>query len=427
MQGIVAVQRLIPGWSIAVQIVEAIADANVLDASGQETYSLRAGCRYILYDAEAGNGLRDGALRLIGGLDRVLPFYNRQPLTRHRLILPFIGRQGDAVVAASCLETLKERYTDVTIDVAAPDPAQAVLRLLPRLGELRPYPLEAERIDDYDYYLSFEEIEAVPQGSQRSCADVFSTCLRTPKPNHPPSVTVPADAQARWAFPPTARLRVAVHVGRSDNLRSYPRDLLLELARRLVDQGCEVYLIGAADPTSLLQPDPSNLGLEAPRGLKPAARPVPVCSRGLKPAARPVPVCPRGLKPAARGDSDECLLSSATEHVKNLVGQTQSPGDLAAVLEQMQALVTGDSFPMHLAGAMGVATIALFTTTDAVIGSDYVSVEAVQSQASCSPCRIAEGVCPLGHRKCTAYHNPSVNPESVVERVRSLVQVAGTV
>ena len=88
------------------QIVEALGEARVLDADGQAAYNLRAGRQYLLYDCEVAHGLRDAALKLTVGLDRVLPVYRRHPLDRQRLILPFIGRQGDAVVAASCVAAL---------------------------------------------------------------------------------------------------------------------------------------------------------------------------------------------------------------------------------------------------------------------------------------------------------------------------------
>jgi ADP-heptose:LPS heptosyltransferase len=149
-------------------------------------------------------------------------------------------------------------------------------------------------------------------------------------------------------------------------------DLLRELVSRLVDSGCEVCLIGAADMAETVSDRPSN-------------------------------------------------------HVRDLAGRTPSPVDLAAVLAQMQAVVTCDSFPMHLAGALGIPTIVLFTTTDAVLGSDYPSVVAVQSAARCSPCRIAQGRCPHGHPACIAHHHPSLSPRHTVERVLSACAAARAV
>jgi ADP-heptose:LPS heptosyltransferase len=359
-------------WSGSVQIVEAVADVNVLDVGGQAAYALRTGCRYVVHDSEAGHGLRDGALKLTASLDRVLPIYHGETLRQHRLILPFIGRRGDALVVASCLAALKERYPEVTVDIAAPDALREVLCLMPRLGEQLPYPPLAEKIEHYDYYLSFEEVEAVPCGWQRSYADVFSACLHIPCPSSPPQITVPPEVQRRWTLGTIRRPRVAVHVGRSDSLRSYPQDLLDHLVQYLIDARFEVYLVGA-------------------------------------------------------GDAPRRVGTHGTESAHDLCGRTATAADLAAVLMQMDAVMSGDSFPMHLAGMIGVPTLALFTATDAVIGSDYPAVVAIQSRVGCSPCRTAGGVCPLGHGRCIAHRDRSVSPGSIVGHLETLASVAGVV
>ena len=350
------------------QIVEAMADADVLDASGRPTYRVRAGHRYVVHDREAGYGLRQAALRLIAGLDRRLPCYRGQPLASDRLILPFIGRMGDAIVTASCLSALTDRYPDVTVDIALPDAAREVFELFPPFGRLRPYPVEESCLAEYDYYLSFEAVDAIQDGSRRSCIDVFSACLKTPPPMKPVGVIVPSEARDRWRWLSSDRPGVAIHVGRTDSLRSYPRDLLKELVRRLAREELNVYLVGAAGATDRL----ADLS----------------------------------------GDS-----------VIDLVGRTGSCADLAAVLAMMQVVVTGDSFPLHLAGALGIPTVAIFTATDAVIGRDYPSVIAFQSQASCSPCRAADGACPLGHGECIAHRDPSVDPDHLVACIHTVVRI----
>lgn len=354
------------------QKLEAIADCNVLDAKGKPAYRLRAGARHVLTDQEAGFGLRDGAVRLITSLDRTVPCYHGQALGRDRLILFFIGRQGDAIVAGSCLATLRQRYPDITIDITSTNAAREVFTLLPRFGELFAYPLEAERVHGYDYYLSFEEIEAVAEGSRRSCGDVFSACLHTPRPTAPARVTVPPEARARWRLPTSDRPRVGVHRGRSDSLRAYPHDLTELLIRRLTASGFEVYRIGLSDAAMATE------------------------------------------QPAHPG-------------VHDLIGQTESPADLAAVISQLDALVTADSFPMHLAGAMGVPTLTIFTATDPSIASDYASVTALRSAADCSPCRVADGRCPLGHHECIAHRDSSVAPEAIVRRIESTLGADATV
>ncbi len=359
-------------WVQTVQIVEAIADANVFDTGGQPVYRLCAGNHFVLYDTEVGHGIRDKALRLIEGLDRALPVYGGGHLTDQKLILPFIGRRGDALVVSSCLFALKQRYPRISIDIAAPEEAREVFELMPRTGELLSYPLTVGHVKGYDYYMSFEEIEAIPRGWNRSCADVFSACLHTPRPTAPPLPAIPVDVKKLWALEPTACPRIAIHVGLPGSLRSYPTDLLARLVGRLIDDGVDVYLVGASSAV------------------------------------------------------DRASIPDTTK-VHDLCGRTRTPADLAAVLEQMDAVVTGDSFPLHLAGALGVPTIAPFTATDAVIGSDYPSVVTIQSEAGCSPCHVPTGVCPHGHNECVAHHEHSLSPEALIERIDSLMAVVGRV
>ncbi len=354
------------------QIIEAVNDAEVFDASGKSAYALRAAGHYLLYDCEVAKGLGAGALRVVTGLDRRLPQYRGESLEAQRLVLPFIGRLGDAVVVASCIGALKELYPRATVDVVCLPSAHSVFELLPVTGRMLSYPLEASRLGEYDYYLDLEEIEAVPDEARRSCADVFSTCLHTPRPAHPPSVTIPDDVSHRWAMPPAVGPRIALHAGVADSLRTYPPDLLRELAAEFVKRGCEVYLIGA-----------------------------------------------RGSSPL-RGNS-------RSPYLYDLTGKTVTPADLAAVLAQVNRVVTGDSFPMHLAGALGIATVAFFTSTDAVLGSDYPSVTTIHSARSCSPCSSATGSCPEGGSECLAYRDPSICPQRLAETACVILKVATAV
>jgi len=332
---------------------------------------LRGGVRYVLYDQEAGAALRDRAVTLVEALDRRLPRYTGQPVDGRRLILPFIGRLGDAIVTSSCLGALKHRYPAVTVDIAAPAAARATFALIRPVGCLLPYPIEAARLDDYDHYLSFEEIEAVPRGDARSCADAFSRCLHTPRPHVEPQVIIPSETRARWVLQSSGRPRAAIHVGVGGSLRTYPMDLVEELTGRLIDERFDVYLIGLHDNS--------------------------------------------------RGRSDAHI-----PHRHDLTGRTPTPADLAAVLDQMNILITGDSFPLHLAGALGTPTLALFTATDHVLGSDYPSVMALQSKTDCSPCHVADGACPLGHTECVAHRDPSFSPTSIVNHIVSIATAAVT-
>ncbi len=348
------------------QIVKALSDANVLDETGQPTYKLDRRQRYLLYDQEADRGVQAGALKKEALLDDVLPPYRGEALDEHRLILPFIGRAGDAVAVASCISALVDAFPDTTVDVACPAYAAETLALFPQLGDILAYPLTADDLGRYDYHLGFEAVEAVPDGAKRSAADLFSSCMHTPKPSSPPHAAIPAQTAASWHLG-AGRPRVAVHIGERDNPRTYPAERAIRLVGRLIDHGYHAFLIGA-----------TSMGVN---------------SNG-----------------------------EGADRLHNMLGQTPTAADLAALLDQMDAVVTGDSFPMHLCGALGVPTIALFAATDPVLAEDYPCVTAVHSNATCSPCWVAGGACPLKHERCIAHDDAALAPECVFEVVDGLIR-----
>lgn len=81
-------------------------------------------------------------------------------------------------------------------------------------------------------------------------------------------------------------------------------------------------------------------------------------------------------------------------------------GQTAALLEQLQVLVSSDSGPMHIADAMGVPIVALFSTHNypgiwaPVNGRSVV----IYHEIDCGPCWLA--ACPVGNR-CMANITPA--------------------
>ncbi len=82
---------------------------------------------------------------------------------------------------------------------------------------------------------------------------------------------------------------------------------------------------------------------------------------------------------------------SPQSDVRDLTGRT-GIGQLAAVLERADLLLTGDSGPMHLAAAVGTPVVGLFTSTDPVISGPREVMHTLLSTPS--PC----GGC--YHRRC---------------------------
>ncbi len=364
------------------QIVKSIADARVCDRAGVHAFELCAGESYVLHDEEAGLGLRDGAVELVESLDRRLSHYLGQALTNERLLLSFIGRGGDALVTASCLEALLEAYPNIRVDISCRAEAAAVFSLTPQVGRVVAYPPLANDVDRYDYYMCFEGIESVSNGKSRSCRTVFSACLHTPLPKKPASIVVPDGFQNCWLLPDSSRPRVGLALGNPDSLRSYPMSACGELAELLVDAGYDVYLLGGRD-----------ISREMVRACFPDA--------------------------AYVSHADGLREVSPADTTIDLVGSTSTPADLAAVMSQMDVVVTSDSFPMHLSGSIGKPTVAVFTVTDSVLASDYASVIGVSSQLDCSPCGQAQGPCPLGHSRCIAHDDVSVSPQMLISYIKA--------
>lgn len=357
-------------------IVEAIADTVVKDAGGNDAYPLRRGERYLLHDHEAGLGWRGGALVPREPVEHILPRYRGDTSTAKRLLIPFIGRLGDALALASCAAALRESAPGVAVDVACLKPVRDVLALFPGIVRTIEYPIRAAQLADYDHYASFEHIEAIPDAHARSLADVFSECLHTPRPVAPARPVIPEDVVAKWSGTAgldldgkgagRTRPRVAIHPGLPGCPRSYPLDLAKRLALLLADGGMTVYWIGATSQ--------------------------------------------RANRPTVQVD-----------HSFDLINRTPTTSDLGAVLKCVDAVVTCDSFPMHLAGALGATTIAIFTSTNAVLASDYPSITALQADVACSPCGVAEGACPLGHARCIAHRTDALGSDRIAKRVRAAI------
>ncbi len=100
---------------------------------------------------------------------------------------------------------------------------------------------------------------------------------------------------------------------------------------------------------------------------------------------------------AERDRASDVLESSGVEGV-NLAGGCDISG-LAAVLRGASLVIGNDSGPVHIASAMGRATVTLFgSTSPAWTAPRGSSVRIVSSDMDCAPC--FERECPKGHAEC---------------------------
>ncbi|MBN1960555.1 MAG: glycosyltransferase family 9 protein [Deltaproteobacteria bacterium] len=74
--------------------------------------------------------------------------------------------------------------------------------------------------------------------------------------------------------------------------------------------------------------------------------------------------------------------------------------ELAAFISKCRLFIANDSGPMHMARAQGVATVAIFGSTDPGL-FDFTGHTALSLNLDCAPCSLyGRKRCPLGHFRC---------------------------
>ncbi len=117
----------------------------------------------------------------------------------------------------------------------------------------------------------------------------------------------------------------------------------------------------------------------------------------------------------------EMVIQRMHERPINLAGKT-SLTQLAALLQRADLLITGDSGPMHIAGAVGTSLIAIHGPTDpALSGSVSPTATVLRSGIWCSPCYNAKD--PANCRFSTTQCMKNILPGQVLEVVREKLAI----
>lgn len=96
---------------------------------------------------------------------------------------------------------------------------------------------------------------------------------------------------------------------------------------------------------------------------------------------------------------ESLLIAAGVQNFTNLAGRT-SVRELAARIAGLDLFVANDSGPMHVAGALGVPTVAIFGSTDHRVTRPWAAerTRVVRRDLDCSPCHARS--CPLHHHAC---------------------------
>lgn len=118
-----------------------------------------------------------------------------------------------------------------------------------------------------------------------------------------------------------------------------------------------------------------------------------------------------------RGTADlvKEICKGFPRRVVNLAGET-SLRELPALIARCDVLLTNDSGPMHIAGAVKTPVVALFGSTNSVMTGPWGKGIVIHKKVSCSPCY--KRVCPIDFR-CMK----RIETEEVLQAVRKMLEL----
>jgi heptosyltransferase-2 len=112
------------------------------------------------------------------------------------------------------------------------------------------------------------------------------------------------------------------------------------------------------------------------------------------------------------------ICQGLSTRVVNMAGLT-SLRELACLISLCNVLLTNDSGPMHIAGALSVLTVALFGSTNSVVTGPWQESIVIQKHVECSPCY--RRTCPIDFR-CMK----QIEVEEVVQAISGFLNKSGS-
>ncbi len=114
--------------------------------------------------------------------------------------------------------------------------------------------------------------------------------------------------------------------------------------------------------------------------------------------------------------SDKFKAEKLKGNFKNLVGKT-SLRELMGIIKGARLVISNDSSPVHIANALGVPAITVYTATSPEYGFYPLIGDFVRNPADCSPCSPNPKKCLRGTLECLR----SVTPELVLKSVEKFL------
>lgn len=293
---------------------------------------LRSNCPYLIE--------RAGLPKNSDPADEAVPWPNSrqfdasQDWNGKRLLLIRNGGFGDLLLLTPTLAALRRRWPRAQIVVCAGIEYGQVLEGNPDIDARVLYPIDAAEAEGYDALIEFEETTGYERRERSThSVDLFAQIVGVTIDDKRLRYKVACSRLewARKAYPKSNRIpRVGIQVAASNQVRSYPGELVLTLARELAADGCELFFFGT--------PGQFPVGIEL-------------------------------YGKIFEGES----ISSFTENV--------------SLLLTCDVCIAPDSSFCHVGGALGIPTVALYGPFPSALRTTYYrSVLALDGRADCAPC-----------------------------------------
>ncbi len=271
---------------------------------------------------------------------------------------------GDYLMVTPALAALRARFPDAEVTLLGarwherflagrPGPVDRV-RVLPRVDGLAGQPPDAPDASALPDFLRAERYDLAVQlhGGGRTSNPLVSAlgARRTIGLRAADAPPLDVDVPYRYYQPEVERYLEVVRLAGADGPADYPA-----LAVSAAERDAAAALLPGEGPWVAL-----HAGASDPRRRWPARRFAALAGELTAAGARPVLV-------GGPGDAEvsSAVSEAATGQVTDLTGRTDL-GGLAAVLERCAVVVANDSGPLHLARAVGTATVGLYWCGNAI-------------------------------------------------------------
>lgn len=326
----------------------------------------RAGESYVVEDPTLGHLLMMGLVNDVRDRD-----LREQPEDYKSVLLTRSGGFGDLLFMTPLVRTLVAAGKQVTVCCHAK--YREALSGVP--VEWREYPMKLAEVLPYDREMWLEGVIEFAEEPERHAVDLFAEAAGVELTEGKELSFAVRDEDRAWAkehFPEKEFYRIGIQLMASSPARTYPKELMVEVIRGLLQElpGAELALFGA----------PGTVQLEA---------------------------------------SHPSIL--------NVAAKAQTFGQSAAVLECCDVVLAPDSAITHLAGALRLPTLALYGSFPWKARTAYApTVRALQGALRCAPCYWhgrggaypPDGPCSITG-KCEALG--TLEPDRVVREVLKLI------